>query len=220
MIRYIYVILLFVSTAIYAESFEDDVSNNTESTITELTDKVEKLEHKNKLLQKKIDALAADIDFRFKELEGKAKQTSSKKSAAKAEAVKPADPKLARVKFEKAYALIKEQNYEKAENAFALFIKEYPNNPYTGNAYYWMGESFMLRKKYDKAAVNYLQSFSKFPKNDKADLSMLKLSSALNILGQKKESCSILAKLKAKKTSLSSTIQKLLEKDLKQSGCK
>lgn len=220
MIRKFIFILLLVSSFAYAEDFENEenFAPASEPTITDLVDKIEKLEHQNSLLQKKLEALATDIEFRFKELENKstsAKATSDKPTKKKIEV----DPKQAKVQFENALTILQDQQYEEAEQAFTQFISDYPNNPYTGNAYYWLGESFMLNKRYDKAAVNYLQSFSKFPKNDKADLSILKLSSALNMLGKKKESCVMLAKLKAKKDTLSKPMQKLLAKELKQSNC-
>lgn len=218
--KFVLILLLLIGNFAYAEDFEneDSFTPASEPTITDLTDKIEKLEHKNHLLEKKLEALASDVEYRFKELENKAtlsKTTGDKPSKKKAEA----DPKQAKVQFENALVLLQDEQYEEAEQAFTQFVSDYPNNAYTGNAYYWLGESFMLSKRYDKAAVNYLQSFSKYPKNDKADLSMLKLSSALNMLGKKKEACAMLTKLKAKKDKLNQSVQKLLQKELKQSSC-
>ena len=216
MIRIVLVTLLLVANLAYAEPVEQEelVTTDLETRVNELTDQIEQINHKNDILLKKLDALSADVEFRFKELE-------SKNKAVKVEAAKkPADPKLARSEFEQAYALLKEQKYEEAEVALAEFIKNYPSSEYTGGAYYWLGESFMLRKRYDKAAVNYIQSFSKFPKNNKADMSMFKLATALNMLGKKKEACEMLAKLKAKNVSLTPAMQKLLQKELGQNKCK
>lgn len=196
----------------------DDMVYQLEQRINELTDKVEKLTHENDLLQQRIDSLSEDVDFRIKGLENKSSTTQ--KATPPTKANKKTDPKLAKAQFDKAYDLLKNQKYSEAETALSNFISNYPKSEYTGNAYYWLGESFMLRKKYDKAAVNYLQSFNQFPKNSKADLSILKLSSALNALGKKKEACTMLDKLKAKNASLSTTMQKLLKKELSNNGCK
>lgn len=212
--KLILLLLITFSSIAYAN---DEMVYQLEQRINELTDKVEQLSHQNNILQKKLDSLAEDVEFRMKGLESKPKAESSAKTAASAKA---ADPKLSKVKFDEAYALLKEQKYGEAEVAFSDFLDAYPKSEYAGNAYYWLGESFMLRKRYDKAAVNYLQSFSKFPKNSKADLSILKLSSALHALGKKKESCAMLAKLKAKNASLTPTMQGLLKKELAKSGCK
>ncbi|MCT4634632.1 MAG: tol-pal system protein YbgF [Rickettsiales bacterium] len=200
-------------------SYADDIVYQLEQRINELTDKVERLSHENDLLQQKIDSLSEDVDFRIREIEKKS-STSANKTTTSTKNTKKTDPKLIKAQFDKAYDLLKKQKYTEAETALSKFISNYPKSDYTGNAYYWLGESLMTRKKYDKAAVNYLQSFNQFPKNSKADLSILKLSSALNALGKKKEACTMLAKLKPKNSSLSSTMQKLLKKELASNGCK
>ncbi len=232
--KLILLLLLVIANIAYADpSDSDDYVANLEQRVNELTDKLEQLVHQNDILQKKFDSLAKDVDFRVSELESKKRpaapvavendQESAKeeeKIAPKEEPVKPGDPKLAKEQFEHAYTLLKEQRYEEAEVALNEFLKAYPKSEYSGNAYYWLGESFMLRKRYDKAAVNYLSSVSKFPKSSKADLSMLKLSMALNKLGKAKEACTILAKLKLKKDKLNPAATKLLEKELAKSSCK
>jgi tol-pal system protein YbgF len=208
------IILLIILTANISYANEDDAVYELQQRINELTNKIEQLEHKNDLLAKKVDTLATDVEYRFKEINTKSKKT------AETPAVKPGDPKKAKTEFEKAINLLKAQKYSEAERALSIYVKAYPQNEYTGNAYYWLAESFMLRKKYEKAAMNYITSFNKFPKNSKADLSMLKLSSALNELGKKKEACSTLKKLTVKKSSLSQAMQKMLQKEVSKINCK
>lgn len=214
-----FLLAIICSSLAYAEKeIDGDLAQNLEQRITDLTNQVEQINHKNDLLTKKLESLSTDVEYRFKELE---KQASTTASINKKELVKTPPPsKSAKTEFEQAYILIKEQKYSEAEQAFDNFIKYYPNSEYTGVAYYWLGESFLLRKRYDKAAVNYIQSFSKFPKNNKSDLSMLKLASSLNQLKKKKEACEILDKLKAKNSKLSPSIKTLLQKEISKIGCK
>lgn len=209
------VLLLLSDFVCLAQDANDEMTIQLEQRLNDLTNQIEQINHKYNLLLKKFESLSADVEFRFKEI-------GDKKNITKVAEVikKPGDPKLAKIEFDNAYALLKEQKYQEAELALEGFLKSYPNNEYTGPAYYWLGESFILRKRYDKAAVNYILSFSKFPKNNKADLSMLKLYSALNKLGKKKEACDILAKLKVKMKSLSPPMQKLLQKEMTQGSCK
>ncbi len=215
MIRVVIVLLFtfIISGLAYAEN--DEAVAQLEQRINELTDKLEQLTHKNDILIKRLDVLAADVEYRFKAVD-----THNLAQENQTKPVKLGNPKQVKPEFDKAIALLKEQKYEEAEQALNIFVKAYPSSEYTGNAYYWLGESFMLRKKYDKAAINYILSFSKFPKNNKADLSMLKLSAALNMLGKKKESCSMLAKLKLKRDSLSPAMQKMLQKEINKTECK
>ncbi|MEK6733891.1 MAG: tol-pal system protein YbgF [Pseudomonadota bacterium] len=202
----ILLILLFAFSC-YAET-NDDTIYQLEQRINELTDQIEKINHKYNLLLKKYDSLAADIEFRFKELDGK--KTVSK----------PKDQNSIKAEFDKAFKNLKDQQYEAAEESFAEFIKSYPNNELTGGAYYWLGETYSLRKRYDKAATSFIHSFSKFPRGNKADLSILKAASSLNKLNKKKEACLIISKLKAKSASLNPTTGNLYKKEMKEIGCK
>ena len=212
--RLVVLFWIAISSIAYAES-ED--YTNLEQRINELTDKLEQLTHKNDILQKKFDALAEDVEFRFKQA-SKTPPIETKQPVQ--EPVVKKDPKNAKADYDQAHKLLKEQNYTEAEQALSSFVKSYPNSEYTGNAYYWLGESFLLRKKYEKAAINYIMSFNKYPKNSKADLSMIKLASSLNILGKKKEACTTISKIKAKKASLSPALQKMLDKEIKKADCK
>ena len=216
MTRFIFLILLTIANIAYASPADGD---DLERRINELTDKIEQLTHQNNLLQKKIENLSVDMDFRLKEMENKKPVIEAKPEL---EDKKPEknDPKLIKAEFDKAYGLLKEQKYEEAEHALNQFVKHYPKNEYCGNAYYWLGESFTLRKKYNEAAINYIHSFNKFPQNSKADLSMLKLASALNMLGKKKEACATLSKLKAKDANLTPALHKMLEKEMGKIQCK
>ena len=213
MIRIITVFLtIIIANIAYAET--DDLVVNLEQRINELTNQLEQLTHKNDLLLKKLDSLAEDIEYRIKMLE---KQNPNQTQQVKK--TKVTDPKQIKEAFDKALGLLKAQRPLEAEQALDSFAKTYPNSEYTGNAYYWLGESFMSRKKYDKAAINYILSFNKFPKNNKANLSMLKLFSALNALGKKKEACAVLTKLKLKTNSLSPTLKTMLQKEVNKAKC-
>jgi tol-pal system protein YbgF len=210
-------ILLLMIITLANFSYANDDVYALEQRINELTDKIEQLTHQNNLLQKKLDKLAEDVEFRFKN--ASAAKPSNVKTEVVEAPVKSKNPKEEKLKFDQAYDFLKEQQYDEAEKAFTNFLEAYPKSEYAGNAYYWLGESFALRKRFDKAAVNYLQSFHKFPKNSKADISMLKLSVVLNALGKKKESCSIIAKLKLKQDSLNAALKQMLQKELAKGNC-
>ena len=50
----------------------------------------------------------------------------------------------------------------------------YPNGTLTGNAVYWLGESYYVRGKYREAAIHFAEGFKKFPKSPKASANLLK----------------------------------------------
>ena len=97
--------------------------------------------------------------------------------------------------YDLALALLKSGKFMAAESKFSLFIRDYPESPLQSNAIFWYSESFYHRNIYNKAAINYLKGYKKYPKGAKAADSLLKLSFALNALNKNKEACNILGKL-------------------------
>src|SRR5579883_3478430 len=51
-----------------------------------------------------------------------------------------------------AFGLLRQANYPAAEQALRSFIQHYPNDPLAGNAQYWLGETYYVRKDYNNAA--------------------------------------------------------------------
>ena len=104
--------------------------------------------------------------------------------------------------YQRAYNMLSKGNYEAAEVAFIKFIKDYSDHSLTSNAYYWLGESFYVRKKYIQAAQNFAAGYKKFPKGSKASAQLLKLGISLYALNKNKEACSTFAKLNKEFTDL------------------
>ena len=104
--------------------------------------------------------------------------------------------------YQRAYNMLSKGNYEAAEVAFIKFIKDYSDHSLTSNAYYWLGESFYVRKKYIQAAQNFAEGYKRFPKGSKASAQLLKLGISLYALNKNKEACSTFAKLNKEFTNL------------------
>lgn len=97
--------------------------------------------------------------------------------------------------YDLALISLKDGKFEDAERQFADFIIKYPASGLQSNATFWYAETFYRREMFNKAALNYLQSYKKYPKGAKAQDSLLKLSYSLASLNKKKEACSMLTKL-------------------------
>ena len=104
--------------------------------------------------------------------------------------------------YQRAYNMLSKGNYEAAEVAFIKFIKDYSDHSLTSNAYYWLGESFYVRKKYIQAAQNFAAGYKRFPKGSKASAQLLKLGISLYALNKNNEACSTFAKLNKEFTDL------------------
>lgn len=88
-----------------------------------------------------------------------------------------------------AFSLLRKRNYQGAEIAFRAFVEKHPDDQLSGNAMYWMGESFYVRKDYTEAARIFLDGYQRFPKGAKAADNLLKLAKSLSEIGEKKSAC-------------------------------
>lgn len=91
--------------------------------------------------------------------------------------------------------MLKQQNFAKAETALKSFIETNPNDGLTGNAHYWLGETFYVRKSYQDAAFAFAEGFQKYPKGNKAPDSLLKLGMSLDRLEKRREACTAYSRL-------------------------
>lgn len=100
-----------------------------------------------------------------------------------------------KIDYDLALATLKEGNLALAETKFADFIKQHPDSILQSNATFWYAEIFYRESNYNKAAINYLQCYKKYPKGAKAPDALLKLAYSLASLNKNKEACSMLDKL-------------------------
>ena len=98
-------------------------------------------------------------------------------------------------RYDRAFKLLSESNYDAAEGAFRRFLAAYPKSKLAGNAQYWLGESLYVRSKYADAAASFFEGYKKFPDTSKAPDNLLKLGYSLSALGEKKQACSMLNRL-------------------------
>ena len=119
-----------------------------------------------------------------------------------------------------AFRLLNQTQYDKAAESFAAFIKKYPKDPLVGNAYYWQGETFYIRRNYVNAADSFRQGFEELPSGPKAPDNLLKLAMTLNALKRDKEACVVLGQVVAKFKSTSAAVAQKAEQEQKRIDCK
>jgi tol-pal system protein YbgF len=88
-----------------------------------------------------------------------------------------------------AFGLLRQADYPAAEQALRSFVQRYPNDALAGNAQYWLGETYYVRKDYNNAAATFAEGYRKYPQSGKAADNLLKLGMSLGNIGQKKEAC-------------------------------
>ncbi len=97
-----------------------------------------------------------------------------------------------------AFSLLRQADYDAAEAAFQEFLTMHPNGDLSGNAYYWLGETFYVRNNFQQAAINFLKGYQQFPESSKAPDNLLKLGVTLSRLGKTAEACATFAELDRK----------------------
>lgn len=94
--------------------------------------------------------------------------------------------------FAQARKYLNNGDFDQAGFALNAFVQKYPKNKQAGEALFWLGEIAMVRNDPHTAASLYIKTLKEFPKGRLAPDAMVKLASALNALGDKKEACNTL----------------------------
>ena len=119
-----------------------------------------------------------------------------------------------------AFRLLNQTKYTEAASVFNSFTKKYPKDPLVGNAYYWEGETYYIRRDYISAADFFRQGFEALPNGPKAADNLLKLAMSLNALKRDKEACVVLQQINAKFKQTSISVNEKAMQEQKRIGCK
>ncbi|MDX2074463.1 MAG: tol-pal system protein YbgF [Alphaproteobacteria bacterium] len=118
-----------------------------------------------------------------------------------------------------AFRLLNQNQYDEAAKSFADFVKKFPKDPLVGNAYYWQGETYYIRKDYAKSAEHFRQGFEALPQGPKAADNLLKLGMSLSALKKQKEACIVLAQVMDKFKTSSANVAAKAAAEHKRNGC-
>jgi tol-pal system protein YbgF len=116
-------------------------------------------------------------------------QTASRAPAAPPQGGGTLPSGSAQDQYNYAFGKLREADYPAAEEALRSFVQRYPNDALAGNAQYWLGETYYVRKDYNSAAATFAEGYRKYPQSGKAADNLLKLGMSLGNIGQKKEAC-------------------------------
>jgi tol-pal system protein YbgF len=121
--------------------------------------------------------------------------------------------------YQYAFDLLRQTKYADAERALSTFVDEYPDHPLAGNASYWLGETYYVRKDYDNAALTFAQTFQNYPQSGKAPDSLLKLGMSLAALGETADACRALHELGARYPRAPDATKQRAAKEQAKNGC-
>lgn len=90
------------------------------------------------------------------------------------EVATPADPANESAAYGEAFQALKDGRYAESARRFQAFIEQYPDGSLTGNAYYWLGESYYVTQNYEIAEQSFRTLLQRYPDSQKAADALLK----------------------------------------------
>ncbi|VAW55383.1 hypothetical protein MNBD_GAMMA05-2440 [hydrothermal vent metagenome] len=151
--------------------------------ISTLREQTEQQEYELESMKQRQRNLYLDMDRRINNVEAGGRRVSSvapvpppnsTKSVA-ATAVPVAGDSDGQSAYSKAFALLKEGQYEQSITAFEKFKVSYPNSKYSDNTQYWLGEANYVSRDYKKALSEFQQLIAQFPQSSKNSGARLKI---------------------------------------------
>ncbi len=99
---------------------------------------------------------------------------SNRKAPAETNGTVPTEEQ--KLAYQEAYQLIKERKFEQAVDALHAFIDKYPDGELSGNAYYWLGEVYLVIPKLEQAKQAFSIVVKSFPGHRKLPDALFKLA--------------------------------------------
>ena len=190
----------------------DRMKGDIEGRLKNLEEKGKTFEEKNRTLEEKSRTLEdrakileekfKETGDRFKGLEEKMTELVSKLK--EVEKLPPTKETPTEVKgasksvgdlYKDAYETFQKGNLEGARRKFEAFLKKYPNTELSDNAQFWIGETYFLKKDFEKAILEYEKAIVKYPEGDKIPAALFKQALAFLELGDKTNARNLLKRV-------------------------
>jgi len=91
--------------------------------------------------------------------------------------------------YRAAYSLVQSQKFDQAVQAFQQFQRDYPAGKYAANAYYWLGELYLVVQPPDleSSRQSFTMLLSQYPDNNKAPDALYKLGKVQFMKGNREK---------------------------------
>ena len=117
-------------------------------------------------------------------------------------------PESADELFDLGYNHVQTGRYEEAENMLTKFSNNYADHPRMPEARFWLGESYLGRSQFKKAAEVYLDAQKRWPNSKFGPQTLLKLGVSLAGLNQRELACATFAKVTQKYPDTSRAVRR------------
>jgi tol-pal system protein YbgF len=163
----------------------------------EMEGRLRTIEEKRKTQDEKFK----EIEDRLRGLDGRMTGSTSKPESERLASTKEVLSELKGVStgmgdlYKDAYETFHKGDLEGARRKFEAFLKQYPNTELSDNAQFWIGETYYLRKDYEKAILEYEKAIVKYPEGDKIPAALFKQALAFLELGDKTNAKNLLKRV-------------------------
>jgi len=171
-----------------------------ETQLRQITGRVEEGNYQMGRLKQQMETMTRDYEFRIAALEKSrtasslapkaditAKPTVRNKPKAEKADILPAGTEQQQYSY--AQKLVTKGQYARAEVALSAFLTRYPKARLAGNAQYWLGQTYYVRKMYTRATRAFLEGYNNYPESPKAPAFLLKIGMSLFAMGEKNDAC-------------------------------
>ena len=107
----------------------------------------------------------------------------------------------------------------RAEQAMKAFVEKNPNHRLAGNAQYWLGETFYVRKDYGNAALAYGEGVKRYPNAERSPDTMLKFAMSLGQLNRRPDACGALAAFEQRYPNAAATLKQQATRERQRLTC-
>lgn len=124
-----------------------------------------------------------------------------------------------REKYNHAFGLLRQGQYDLAASALRTFIEENGDDPLASNAQYWLGETYYVRGAFVEAAETFLEGYQANTQGPKAADALLKLGMSLASLEKKQEACAAFQKLREDYPNAPAGLKNTMQREWQKNGC-
>ena len=153
----------------------------------EMEGRLRTTEEKRKAQEEKLK----EIEDRLKGLDGRIAASASKAESERLASTKETLSEIKGVStgmgtlYKDAYETFHRGDLEGSRRKFEAFLKQYSNTELSDNAQFWIGETYYLKKDYERAILEYEKAVVKYPEGDKIPAALFKQALAFLELGDK-----------------------------------
>jgi len=152
--------------------------------MAELQGQIEVAQRDLKMLSQQQARLYQDLSQRLSQLKGGDKTMTSAapvSDQSKAVVAKATDV----TSYQNAFKLLSSKQFDKAADAFTVYLKDYSKGQFAANAHYWLGEIAMQKKAYGDAYAQFQLLIAQYPDSNKVADAKLKVAIIHGIKGKK-----------------------------------